>query len=164
MSEFSSKEELQKKYATLSDAQILDVLANKSNYTNIAFDVAFEELKKRNISEQETEQYIHIVQEERKQTIENKQLHLIGKILYFVLAFSFIGIFAAFLNKEDYEKRGSVHKSRQILYYSVFGIVFYTFLKAYAVFCGGVGLLIIPIIIIAFLIAFFLENRFLKKK
>jgi hypothetical protein len=156
-----SKEELQKKYADFDDEQILKILANKSDYTEIAIDVASEEFKRRKLDSNTLENETKFIEESKKLKIENERLNLFSKFLYFVFSFTTIGLIVAYQNKNDFNQRGSRYKSSQILYYSATGIIIILGCIIYSIFFDSNVVFLIPIII-AFIIFLLLENKFLK--
>jgi|JI6StandDraft_1071083.scaffolds.fasta_scaffold64816_2 hypothetical protein len=156
-----SKEELQKKYADFDDEQILKILANKSDYTEIATDVASEEFKRRKLDSNTLENETKFIEESKKLKIENERLNLFSKFLYFVFSFTTIGLIVAYQNKNDFNQRGSRYKSSQILYYSATGIIIILGCIIYSIFFDSNVVFLIPIII-AFIIFLLLENKFLK--
>jgi len=156
-----SKEELQKKYADFDDEQILKILANKSDYTEIAMDVASEEFKRRKLDSNTLENETKFIEESKKLKIENERLNLFSKFLYFVFSFTTIGLIVAYQNKNDFNQRGSRYKSSQILYYSATGIIIILGCIIYSIFFDSNVVFLIPIII-AFIIFLLLENKFLK--
>jgi len=156
-----SKEELQKKYADFDDEQILKILANKSDYTEIATDVASEEFKRRKLDSNTLENETKFIEESKKLKIENERLNLFSKFLYFVFSFTTIGLIVAYQNKNDFNQRCSRYKSSQILYYSATGIIIILGCIIYSIFFDSNVVFLIPIII-AFIIFLLLENKFLK--
>lgn len=162
MEDFISKEEIQKRYSSFSDKDILEIIANKNDYTEVAISVAYEELNKRNIALEDAESYSQEVKEEKKRIIENKRLGFISKLFYYLFSFTGMGFLTAYLNREDYKKKGSVYKGKQILYYSLFGVgfMFFSIFSSFFEPLKAVALIILPITFIA---ALLLENKILKR-
>ncbi|HAK11757.1 MAG TPA: hypothetical protein DCO78_07060, partial [Chitinophagaceae bacterium] len=52
-----TKEELQSTYSKLSNQELLEIIDRKFEYTELAITVAFEEISKRNISEEDISNY-----------------------------------------------------------------------------------------------------------
>ncbi|MCO4292767.1 hypothetical protein NF867_07830 [Solitalea sp. MAHUQ-68] len=129
-----SKIELEKRFASYSNEQLLDLLNDQEAYTDLAVEVASIELKSRNLSEQEIKDYVVNKYKQAELFIE-KNIHeeltlLLKSFFYFcwipVLTFPFTLNF-----RED----KAILKLRQANFYSTFGFLFFAI--------GGIVILIL---------------------
>jgi hypothetical protein len=117
-----TREDLQKKYQTLSNSELLEIVNNKHHYTDTALLVAIEEFARRNVSENE-------IQELKEQEISNAETTLRKYILYDLTFFQknfFYFVWFPLLNfavKQGLREDGFVLKVRQATYYSLFGFL-----------------------------------------
>src|SRR4051812_45138504 len=85
-----TKEELQKKYATLSPDKLMEIIDNKFDYTELAVTIAIQELSSRNITEDEVKSYKD-KQVEKVTTFVKRNivddLNLLQKNLFFFIWF-----------------------------------------------------------------------------
>lgn len=162
MAEFISKEELEKRYAGFNDEKILNILANKADYTPTAIEVANKEFIKRQLNLQYLAEETKKIEEAKKESIENKELNLFSKLLYYIFSFTGVGFIVAYLNRKDYKEKGSLKKSTQVIYYSATGFVFIIICILYSLLFNYNGNYLFPILLsfIAFLL---LENWFMNK-
>ncbi|HEX8018555.1 hypothetical protein [Mucilaginibacter sp.] len=117
-----TKEDLQQKYKKLSTDKLLEIINNKTNYTELAVAVAVEELSDRQVSEQDIYSY-NIKREEKLNTFIERNvtegLNFLMKIVFFFL---FIPILT-FAFKMNYRQYGFALKLRQSNYYSLTGFI-----------------------------------------
>lgn len=113
-------DELKEKYANLSTEELLEMLDNKFDYTDLAVSVALEELSSRKISTEDitaykTAQVSKVVERIRRNIIDD--LSLSQKNLFFFLWLPII----TFPFKQNFREDGFLLKLRQATYYSLIG-------------------------------------------
>ncbi len=117
-----TKQDLEKRYSNLSNEELLEIIENKFSYTEIAVIVAFEEISKRKITEED------IIQFKEKKIIQFNELikknifddlSLFQKNLFFFIWIPYITFFfkRRFID-DDFEL-----KLLQANYYSWFGFI-----------------------------------------
>lgn len=117
-----TKEDLEKKYLKLSNRELLDILDNKHQYTELAVIVALKELSKRNIDEKEIKSYKENQVKEAEIFIKKNivdDLNFFQKNIFFFLWLPFIN----FLFKRSFIDDGYILKLKQANYYSWFGFI-----------------------------------------
>jgi hypothetical protein len=123
-----TKEDLQEKYAKMKTVDLLQIMANKDNYTDLAVSVAKEELKKRNVPDEEVRNYKPAFEyKPNEKTIENYfvDLNILQKAISYFLIILFYNLtinrFGAARN--IYPARHLL-KTQQANFYMVTGISF----------------------------------------
>src|SRR5258708_22750651 len=89
-----SKEELVKLYSTFSDSELLDIINEKDQYTEIALGVASEEIQKRNLNEAQLKNYVD------NKVLEGKIVEHVASIeltFFEKLKFFFLWLFPFFI-------------------------------------------------------------------
>jgi len=84
-----TQEELQKKYTTLATADLLEILANKPDYTQTAIDAAQRELRTRNVSEIDIKSYKSPIETHKEILLEDKS-YLVDLAIWQKVIFYFI--------------------------------------------------------------------------
>ncbi|MGF7081042.1 hypothetical protein [Mucilaginibacter sp. UYCu711] len=117
-----TKEDLQRKYATLSTSELMNILDNKFSYTDLAVTVAIEELAKRSPSEEDVKNYKEEILDEVNTFIVNNievDLTTWQKMLFYLFWFPIL----TFAFKRNYREDGYILKVRQANYYSFVGFI-----------------------------------------
>lgn len=117
-----TKEELEKKYETLSNSELMDIIQDKFSYTEMAILVAMSEVSKRNLNEDDIKQY----KVEKEKEIRDFVIKNIADDLSFSKNFFFY-IWIPFFNfplKRTFMDGGFELKLKQANYYSWFGFIF----------------------------------------
>lgn len=118
-----NEEDLAKKYESLTNDELLELLDNKFRYTDVAVKTAIIELSKRNISEEDIKGYkTKLTNELEKDVLKlvYYDLKIYQKILFYIF---WLPIFN-FAFKMNYRERGEYLKIKQANYYSLLGFVF----------------------------------------
>ena len=68
-----TKEELEKRYAELSNKELLDIIENKFSYTELAIAVALEEISKRKLDEELTKRKLKLEKTKANQALESPE-------------------------------------------------------------------------------------------
>lgn len=115
-------DELKETYAKLSTEELLEILDNKFDYTDLAVSVALAELSSRKISEEDittykTAQVSKVVERVRRNISDD--LSLLQKNLFFFFWLPII----TFAIKQNFREDGYLLKLRQANYYSLIGFV-----------------------------------------
>jgi hypothetical protein len=118
-----TKQDLQEKYAAYSLPELLEVVENKHNYTDLAVVVAIEEISKRNVTEEQIasakeEQALEIKEMVKKNYVD--RLSVSQKHIFFFL-FWFPFLTAAI--KLNFAEDGSQMKLKQARYFSWLGVI-----------------------------------------
>src|SRR5438270_13419468 len=116
-------EELSETYSSLSTKELLDIIDNKFDYTELAVAVALSELSKRNLSEQDIKEYKDDKLEEAKEFIKKNfidDLNVVQKTLFFFIWFPLF----TFPFRQNLRDDGFVLKLKQARYYSWCGFIF----------------------------------------
>ena len=116
-----SKSDLQKTYRDLPTNELLDMYQNREGYTNLAVEVMIEELRSRELSDADKENYLHhiVLQKDEMFQRENfRSLMFIEKLVFYYLFFV-IMLFAFFftLLASETKRNGYKLKIRQALLY-----------------------------------------------
>lgn len=117
-----TKEDLEKRYHDLSNHELMEIIENKFSYTELAVSVAFEEISKRKISEEDIRIYKKTKVDQTEKFIRKNvvdDLTFIQKNLFFYLWIPFIG----FLLKRKFIDDEYILKLKQANYYSWFGFI-----------------------------------------
>ncbi|ESU19197.1 hypothetical protein FCR2A7T_26200 [Flavobacterium cauense R2A-7] len=118
-----SKEDLEKRYAALSNKELLDILENKFSYTELALTVALEEISRRKLNENDIKAYKNAKVKEFNTFIRK---NIIDDLSFFQKLFFFF-IWIPFLNfpiRRNFMDYGFVLKLKQASYYSWTGFIF----------------------------------------
>ena len=121
-----TKEELQEKYSSFSNSELLDIVQNKFSYTELAVIVAMEEIAKRNLNEEDIKKYKDEKEEEFIKIIDQNifnDLSFLQKILFFYIWLPFLN----FPFKRNFMDDGFELKLKQANYYSWLGFVTFIF-------------------------------------
>ena len=117
-----TKEDLEKRYSNLSNHELMDILENKFSYTELSVSVAFAEISKRKITEDDIKTYKESQIQEAEKFIKKNvvdDLSFLQKNLFFYLWIPFIG----FILKRKFIDDEYILKLKQANYYSWFGFV-----------------------------------------
>jgi hypothetical protein len=117
-----TKEDLEKRYSGLSNHELMEIIENKFSYTELSISVAFAEIAKRKISEEDVKAYkesqIHEAEKFIKKNVVD-DLTFLQKNLFFYLWIPFIGL----ILKRRFIDDEYILKLKQANYYSWFGFV-----------------------------------------
>jgi hypothetical protein len=155
----NSREDLEKRYATLSNDQLMDIIEKKFDYTELAVTIAFEELSRRKISEDDVKKYKDSKIEQVETFIVRNivdDLTLIQKNLFFFIWIPLLN----FPFKRNFSDDGFVLKLKQANYYSWLGFGFFMLdgiISAYFDFSNWTSLIIW---ILTFLLAYTYDENF----
>ena len=117
-----TKDELAKHYATLTDRQLLDILNEKDQYTDIAIQAALGEMQKREIEPEQVEEYYEVLASEKEvmDQIALIELTLIEKVkFYFLWLLPFMGSAI----RMNYAEQGLKTKVKQSKVFSIMGFL-----------------------------------------
>ena len=117
-----TKEDLQKRYESLSNSDLLEIIDNKHQYTDMAVSVALSELAKRNVDEEEIAKYKENQIIDFADTIDRNyidDLSVWQKVFFFIF---FIPIFH-FAFKIGFRRDGYILKAQQANFYSITGFL-----------------------------------------
>nr|WP_067054351.1 hypothetical protein [Mucilaginibacter sp. L294] len=140
-----TQESLQEAYAKFDTIDLLEIVANKNGYTELAVSVALAELRKRNVTNDEIRNYKSVFPQQNDELLVKNyltDLNLFQKIIFYILWIPRIRSFFTM----DFQSDGYVLKSQQSNYYSILGFVFcflalatsqYPNQTYIAVWCGG---------------------------
>jgi len=119
-----TKEELEKRYVTLSNNELLEIIEDKFSYTELAVIVALEEISRRKLNESDIKKYKENAFEDAKMFIKKNiedDLTFLQKNIFFFLWIPFLN----FLFKRSFIDDGYILKIRQANYYSWCGFIFF---------------------------------------
>lgn len=119
-----SKESLQEKYSTMSADELMAIIDNKFDYTDLAVTVAIEELAKRNPTEADIKNYKDKIIESVDTFISKNievDLNNFQKLLFYIVWIPII----TYPIKANYRDGDYALKLRQANYYSLAGFVFF---------------------------------------
>lgn len=124
-----TKEDLQEKYSQMETGNLLEITANKLDYTELAVSVALEELKNRKVSPENINNYKSVLNyRPNDEHIENYliDLNFFQKLGYYFLLVPLFKyrISYSFSFKNDFRTNSYVLKSQQANYYVVVGVSF----------------------------------------
>jgi hypothetical protein len=118
-----TREDLQNKYAKLSNDELLEIVDNKGSYTELAVLVALEEIGKRNLSEADIKGYKDRQTTAMLGAIKRNvfdDLSLVQKHLFYFVWFPLLNV--AF--RQNFWDDGYALKLKQSTYYSYCGFMF----------------------------------------
>lgn len=118
-----TEDELQERYAQFDTPSLLEVVSNKSGFTELANSVALKELKRRKVPEHEIRNYKPVLVEKINPLI--RQNCLIDLNIFYKIIFYFV--FIPRLRRYfcyNYSAKGYLLKLHQSYYYSVVGFSF----------------------------------------
>ncbi|WDF70169.1 hypothetical protein PQ465_07265 [Sphingobacterium oryzagri] len=117
-----SEESLAKRYESLTNDELFELLDNKFEYTDLAVKTAFSELSKRDVSEEDIKRYktklINKVADDFSKLVYY-DLKTYQKILYYIF---WLPIFN-FAFKMNYREKGEYLKIKQANYYTTLGFL-----------------------------------------
>lgn len=128
-----TKEELRQRYASFSNEKLLSVLYNKHEYTAEALEIAAAEMKARNLSVAEMQNFIQH-QEEQKETKEMAALVPLTateKIFFFFVWF--VGLLIGKAFRMNYAEDNHVLKLKQSRVFSIAGLVSFLLVTSIAI-------------------------------
>lgn len=118
-----SAEELRQNYSKFSIGQLLEILDNKFEHTELAITIAIAELSKRNVTEDDIRSYKENLINQAEQFVDRNivdDLNLLQKHLFYFL-------WVPILNsvfKQNFAEDGYALKLKQANYYSLLGFIF----------------------------------------
>ena len=118
-----SAEELRQNYTKFSIGQLLEILDNKFEHTELAVTIAIAELSKRNVTEEDIRSYKENLISQAEQFVDRNivdDLNLFQKHLFYFL-------WVPVLNstfKQNFAEDGYALKLKQANYYSLLGFIF----------------------------------------
>jgi hypothetical protein len=160
-----TQEELQQKYATLSTYKLMEIIENKSNYTELAITVAIQELSSREVSEDDVKNYKD-KQNEKLNTFVKRNivddLNLLQKNLFFIFWIPLL----TFAFKRNFAEDGYLLKLKQANYYSWAGFISFMLIGTVPVFLeiNLSGYVTIAIWISCFIPTYLLDEFFNRRK
>jgi len=119
-----TREELEKRYSTLSIDELFEIIDHKFGYTELAVMIAIEEMGRRKISEEDILKYKEDQIQEINKLIERNivdDLSVLQKNLFYFLWVPIL----TFPFKRNFREDGYVLKLKQANYYSLFGFLFF---------------------------------------
>ncbi len=117
-----TQQELEEKYAQLTTAQLLIIVESGTDYTELAFEVAINELNRRQVSADEIQKYEEQKQHNLMVTIQKytvDELTFWQKVLFY---FIFVPLLASPF-KLNYRQDGYALKLKQANYYNLCGFI-----------------------------------------
>jgi len=117
-----SPEELKTKYAALSTKELLEIIDNKFDYSDLAVSIAFQELSSRKISEEDIKGHKEDLVDEAVGYIQRNisdDLTILQKHLFYFIWIPLIN----FPFKQNFRDDGYVLKLLQANYYSLIGFI-----------------------------------------
>ncbi|HCT22159.1 MAG TPA: hypothetical protein DIW54_01995 [Chitinophagaceae bacterium] len=158
-----TKEELQSTYSKLSNQELLEIIDRKFEYTELAITVAFEEISKRNISEEDisnykTEQVEKAVKFVKKNIVDD--LSLLQKNFFFFIWIPIIN----FPFKNNFIDDGYVLKLKQAQYYSLTGFIFFVIIVIVSEVYALTTLTTIAFLLLSFLLPYSFDEFFNRKR
>jgi hypothetical protein len=117
-----TKEDLERKYKNLSNSELLNIIENKFNYTELAVIVALEEISRRNITEKDISKFKkEKIKEAEEFVVKNivDDLTFFQKIFYYFLWLPFF----TFAFRANLYHDGYILKYKQANYYSWLGFL-----------------------------------------
>jgi hypothetical protein len=158
------EDRLRKRYSQFTRSQLLNIVDNQGNYTDLAISIALDELSRRGVWEEDILSYEKEQFEKEKILIEksiNYELNLWHKMLFFsVLIIPFFG--AAF--RQNFLEDGHMLKLKQAAYYSRFGFFSIIFVVIISIFFVLGNLISLSVFISFFLVALVFDNRMNRQK
>ncbi|HOX81832.1 MAG TPA: hypothetical protein PLJ60_05330 [Chryseolinea sp.] len=158
-----TKEKLSKLYSKLPDKKLLDIVNDKDQYTDIALNIALEEIRKREIKTDQVQDYIEnkILETKISEHVASIELTFLEKVKFFCIWFlPFIEVAFRMNLIED----GLKTKVKQSRVFSTVG--FLTFMLT-----GFLGVIFehsnfesFSIWFLFFVLTYFIEKRFRKTK
>ena len=152
-------EELKKIYSTLSTKELLEIVDDKFNYTELAVSIAFTELSNRQVSEQDIKDY----KEEQVEKVVilikrniSDDLTFLQKNLFYFLWFPLIN----FAFKQNFRDDGYILKLKQANYYSLTGFVLFMLTGVVSAMYNFSNLTSFAIWIIGFIPAYSFDETF----
>jgi hypothetical protein len=117
-----TREDLRHKYAAFSNFELLAIVEDSANYTDLAVAVAREELQKRNLTKTDFDNYKEYQQEEARIYINKyfvEELTIWQKLFFYILWIPILH----FPIKQNLAQDGYILKTRQAGYYSICGFI-----------------------------------------
>ncbi|POY38945.1 hypothetical protein C3K47_00125 [Solitalea longa] len=154
-----TKVELEKRYSSYSNEELLDLLNDQEAYTELAIDVASNELKGRNLGEEEIKEYIAQKYKQAELFIEkniHQELPLVLKSIFYFCWLPLITLPFKMYFKED----KSILKLKQTNFYATIGFIFFTVAALCFLFLKTNLLSAISIWIMGMIIALITDKRF----
>jgi len=158
-----SREDLAKKYQGLSTNELMDILEDKFSYTELAVTVAFEEISKRNVTEDDVRKFKDEKVKEAANFISRNivdELSFFQKNLFFFIWVPFLN----FLVKRNFMDDGAILKLKQANYYSWMGFGFFMFFILIQSSREFSDLLFFACWILSFAMAYYYDEYFLRIK
>ena len=118
-----TKEDLEKQYAALSTNELLEIVDQKFDYTDLAVTVALAEISKRGVPEEAVKEYKDLQISKIKESVQKiiiDDLKVGYKIFFFFIWFPLLN----FPFKQNYRDGNFVLKLSQAGYYSGLGFLF----------------------------------------
>ncbi|UKJ07882.1 hypothetical protein [Solitalea lacus] len=159
----SEKEDLTELYARYTNEELLDLLNARENYTDLAVRVAFEELKNRNLGEQEIKDYITSKFKKAEQFIAENIHNELSLQLKSYFYFFWLPIFT-FPFQLNYKEERLILKLKQSNFYSLMGFCFFTIGTIGYLFLGFSLLSALAIWVGGIIMAMVLDHRFNRNK
>ncbi|KGO90833.1 hypothetical protein [Flavobacterium suncheonense] len=155
-----TKEELEKRYAELSNKELLDIIENKFSYTELAIAVALEEISKRKLDEDDIKAYKNTKIKEFNTFIQKNivnDLSFFQKLIFFFIWLPFLN----FPLRRNFYEDGYVLKLKQACYYSWTGFIFCILASIIdSNFFDKEKIILLIIWMLSFIIAYFFDERF----
>lgn len=118
-----TREDLEKRYTSLSNKELLEIVEDKFAYTELAIVIALEEISRRKLDENDIKKFKE-GSLEKLQTLVDKcifdDLTFLQKIMFFFLWFPFLN----FIFKRNFIENDFILKLKQANYYSWCGFIF----------------------------------------
>jgi len=115
-----TKEDLQITYAKLSNQELMKILDNKFDYTELAITVALEEMATRSISEEDIKQYKEGIIRSAEEYVKR---NIVDDLTFFQKCFFFFLFVASGPFKMNLREDGYILKLKQANYYNLLGLI-----------------------------------------
>ncbi|MDP4203059.1 MAG: hypothetical protein Q8861_10205 [Bacteroidota bacterium] len=154
-----TKEELETKYAGLSNEELMEIAEHQFDYTELAVIVAFEELSRRKITEEDIQKRKTTLLAETDVFIRHNiddDLSIIQKNLFYYLWFPGFN----FIFRLNFQDEGYILKLKQASYYSKFGFLFMIIAIVLSFILNFGSFVILLIWILGFGVAYALDEKY----
>lgn len=157
-----TREELENRYSQHSNHELMGIIDNKSSYTELAIDVAMNELANRDVLEEDiilykTERFIDVLDYLQKNIVDD--LKLWEKIIFYVMWFPFVN----FILSRRYLEDDYILKLRQANYYSWSGFLSFFILLPFIGQNNLANILIFLLYILLFVVVLRYDELFNRK-
>lgn len=161
-----SKYELEKTYSSKLTVELMEIVTDNESYTDMAIEVATEEIKRRGISKSDLTDYVSqkiVDADEQFKNANYKEITFFEKLIFYFFGVLVFQIPFVFHTRNDYLKeKGYILKIKQGRYFMIRGLILLVVIIMVNEFIRSNFILLIwPL---GFLIIYFIERRISKKR